>query len=106
MRVAGPPALTEALRIAVERSPQLQAQRLLAVAAGEQTVAAGQLPNPVLRLGIDNVPVNRLDGSSVSRDFIAMRRIGITQELPRAEKCRLRRERLEHDVQRAQAQHS
>ena len=101
---AEPLALAEALRLAVERSPLLRAQRLLAVAAGEQAVAAGQLPDPVLRLGIDNLPVDGPDRGSVSRDFMTMRRIGIMQELPRAEKRQLRTQRLELDVQRARAQ--
>lgn len=101
---AEPLTLSEAQRIAVGRAPQLLAQDALAVAAREQAVAAGQLPDPVLKFGIDNLPVDGPDRGSLSRDFMTMRRIGIMQELPRAEKRQLRAERFERDAQRAQAQ--
>ena len=101
---AEPLTLAEALRIAASRSPQLRAQRLLVTAAGEQGVAAGQLPDPVLKLGIENLPVDGPDRGSLTRDFMTMRRIGVMQEIPRAEKRQLRTERFEHEAQRARAQ--
>ncbi|MDB5929261.1 MAG: outer rane efflux protein [Polaromonas sp.] len=100
---ADPLGLEEAQRIAVGRSQQLVAQDALALAAREQAVAAGQLPDPVLRLGIDNLPADGPDRGSLGRDFMTMRRIGIMQELPRAEKRQLRAQRLEREAQRAQA---
>jgi len=99
-----PLTLAEAQRIAVDRSRQLRAQDGLAFAAREQAVAAGQLPDPVLKLGLDNLPVDGPERGSLSRDFMTMRRIGIMQEIPRAEKRQLRAERFERDAQRAQAQ--
>ena len=101
---ADPLTLVEAQRIAVGRSRQLLAQDALAVAAREQAVAAGQLPDPVLKLGIDNLPADGPDRGSLTRDFMTMRRIGIMQEIPRAEKRQLRAERFEHEAQRVQAQ--
>lgn len=100
---ADPLSLAEAQRIAVGRSRQLLAQDALILAAGEQAVAAGQLPDPVLKLGIDNLPADGPDRGSLSHDFMTMRRIGIMQELPRAEKRQLRAERFERDAQRSQA---
>ena len=99
-----PLTLVEAQRIAVGRSRQLLAQDALTTAAREQGVAAGQLPDPVLKLGIDNLPANGPDRLSLTRDFMTMRRIGVMQEIPRLEKRQLRAEKFERDAQRVQAQ--
>jgi len=96
--------LVEAQRIAVGRSQQLVAQDALTTAAREQAVAAGQLPDPVLKLGIDNLPANGPDRLSLTRDFMTMRRIGVVQEIPRLEKRQLRAEKFERDARRVQAQ--
>ena len=101
---AEPLTLAEAQRIAVGRSQQLVAQGALAAAAREQAVAAGQLPDPVLKFGIDNIPANGPDQGSLTRDFMTMRRVGVMQEITRADKRQLRSERFERDAQRAQAQ--
>ena len=85
------------------RYGQLLAQDALALAAREQAVAAGQLPDPVLKLGIDNVPANGPDRGSLTRDFMTMRRIGIAQEIPRAEKRQLRAEKFAREAERVQA---
>ncbi|WP_457280937.1 TolC family protein [Polaromonas sp. P5_D5] len=101
---ADPLTLIEAQRIAVGRSQQLIAQGALATAAREQAVAAGQLPDPVLKFGIDNLPADGADRGSLTRDFMTMRRIGVMQEITRSEKRQLRSERFERDAQRTQAQ--
>src|SRR5213594_2741353 len=46
-------------------------------AAREMAVAAAQLPDPMLKFGIDNLPINGPDRFSVARDFMTMRRIGV-----------------------------
>ena len=99
-----PLSLHEAQRLAAERSAQLPAQDAALRAAREMAVSAGQLPDPVLKLGIDNLPVTGADALSLTRDFMTMRRIGFAQEFPREEKRRLKAERYERDAQRAQAQ--
>ncbi|MEP6825979.1 MAG: TolC family protein, partial [Ramlibacter sp.] len=96
--------LPEAQRLAVARSRQVTAQDAEAAAVREMARAAGQLPDPVLKLGIDNLPVNGPDRLSLSRDFMTMRRIGVMQEIPRADKRRLKVERLDRDAQRVQAE--
>ncbi|MES2081033.1 MAG: TolC family protein [Pseudomonadota bacterium] len=101
---AEPLTLVEAQRIAVGRSQQLVAQGALTAAAREQAVAAGQLPDPVLKFGIDNLPANGPDRGSLTRDFMTQRRIGLSQEITRSEKRQLRSERFERDAQRVQAQ--
>lgn len=101
---ADPLTLIEAQRIAVGRSQQLVAQGALTAADREQAMAAGQLPDPVLKLGIDNLPADGADRGSLTRDFMTMRRIGVMQEITRSEKRQLRSERFERDAQRVQAQ--
>ncbi|CAN5443319.1 TolC family protein [soil metagenome] len=99
-----PLTLVEAQRIAVGRSQQLLAQDALITAAREQGVAAGQLPDPVLKLGIDNLPANGPDRLSLTRDFMTMRRIGIMQDIPRLEKRQLRAQKFEREAERTRAQ--
>jgi outer membrane protein TolC len=102
---AAPPlTLQEALTTAVERSRQVVAQGAAVSAARDQAIAAGQLPDPVLKLGVDNLPVNGEDRFSLTRDFMTMRRIGVMQDIPRSEKRQLRAERFERDAQRAEAE--
>lgn len=81
---AEPLTLPESQALAVARSQQLAASNASIAASREMAVAAGQLPDPVLKLGVDNMPINGPDRLSLSRDFMTMRRIGLSQELPRA----------------------
>lgn len=101
---AEPPlSLAEALRIATRDSSLLAAQRAAIDAAQEFTVSARELPDPKLKLGIDNLPVNGPDRYSLTRDFMTMRKIGIAQEFPRAEKREIKGRRAEHQLAREQA---
>ena len=96
--------LTEAQHRAVERSRQLSAQDSAALASREMAVAAGQLPDPVLRFGVDNLPINGPDQFSVGRDFMTMRRIGVMQEFTRSDKRQLRAERFEREAEKSLAE--
>lgn len=95
-----PLSLPEALRLAEARSPQLAGAEYAATATRERGIASSQLPDPVLRLGLDNVPVNGVDAWSLTNDFMTMRRIGFMQEFPDSEKRRLRRERADVEAER------
>lgn len=96
--------LEEAQRRAVERSRQLAAQDSAVRSSREMAVAAGQLPDPVLKMGIDNLPVNGPDRFSVTRDFMTMRRIGVMQELTRGEKRELRARRFDREAEKSAAE--
>lgn len=96
--------LSQAQAIAVARSQQLAANDASIAASREMAAAAGQLPDPVLKLGVENLPVNGPDRLSLSRDFMTMRRIGLSQELPRAQKRQLRAERFEREADRSRAE--
>lgn len=69
----------EALRLAALRSNAARAARAAASGAAESARFAGQLPDPVFRAGIDNVPISGTDRFS-SRDSMTMKRVGIGQE--------------------------
>jgi outer membrane protein TolC len=101
---AGPLTLADAQRIAVGRSQLLAANEAAQLAASKMANAAYPLPDPVLKMGVDNLPVNGADRFSLTRDFMTMRRIGIMQELPSAEKRKLRAQRLSADALKAQAE--
>ncbi|MBI3375414.1 MAG: TolC family protein [Betaproteobacteria bacterium] len=101
---AAPLTLAEAQRRAVERSLQLAAQNAAVSASREMAVAAGQLPDPALKLGLDNLPVTGPDQFSVTRDFMTMRRIGVMQEFTREEKRQLRSERFEREADKSLAE--
>ena len=98
-----PLSFAESLRIAVIESPQLESQRAMVDAAREMAGPAGELPDPKLKLGVENVPTNGPDGWSLTRDFMTMTKIGVMQEFPREEKRRLRSLRAENDAQRGTA---
>jgi outer membrane protein TolC len=96
--------LTEAQHRAVERSRQLSAQDSAVLASHEMAVAAGQLPDPVLRFGIDNLPINGPDQFTIGNDFMTMRRIGVMQEFTRSEKRQLRAQRFEREAEKSLAE--
>lgn len=98
-----PLSLTEALAIAVRDSSLLAAQRAGVAAAEEGTVSARELPDPKLRFSVENFPLDGPDRYSVTRDFMTMRKIGIAQEFPRAEKRELKGRRAEYQLAREQA---
>src|ERR1700675_3443176 len=69
-------------------------------------VSAAQLPDPVAKLGINNLPVNGEDRFSLTRDFMTMRSVGVMQELTRIEKREARAERSESEAEKAAAEKS
>jgi len=97
-------SLQEAQRRAVERSRLLAAQDSAVRSSREMAVAAGQLPDPVLKMGIDNLPIDGPDQFSLTRDFMTMRRIGVMQEFTRGEKRDLRAQRFEREAEKSVAE--
>jgi outer membrane protein TolC len=100
---AAPLTLDEALRLAQERSRQLPAQDAAAAAAREMAVAAGQRPDPVLKAGVNNLPINGPDRFSLTNDFMTMRSVGVMQEFTRGDKLKARAARFEREAEAAQA---
>lgn len=81
-----PLSLEAAQRAAVARSRELVGKAAAAAAAREMSVAAGRLPDPMLQLGIDNLPISGSDKFNLTSDFMTMRRIGIAQAFTRETK--------------------
>ena len=96
--------LAQAQRTAVERSRSLVGQRFAVEAAREMAVAAGQYPDPVLSISVENVPAQGMDRVTLTRDFMTMRRIGVMQELTRKEKRALKSERYEIEARKMLAE--
>ncbi len=99
------PALsfTDAVQLALSQSRLLDAGGLQASGAREMGVAADQLPDPVLKLGINNLPINGDDRFNLTRDFMTMRSVGVMQEFTREDKRRARSMRFEKEAEVAES---
>lgn len=81
--------LDEAVRLATVESPAIEAAQASVNASSQAAVKAGQLPNPMLTAGIDNLPINGPDRYTATQDMLSMRRVGVEQEWVSGEKRRL-----------------
>jgi len=95
-----PLSLAEAIALAESRSALIASSDFAAQAARERGIAAAQLPDPVLKLGLDNVPINGADQWSLTADFMTMRRVGVMQEISSSDKRELRRLRGDVEAER------
>ena len=75
-------SLAEAVQRAVERAPLLDARRAQVEAAQQESRRAGALPDPMLMVGIDNLPVTGMDAFDTRVDDMTMKKIGLRQEFP------------------------
>ncbi len=96
--------LGAAQRYAVERSRQLSAADSVVIAAREMAVAAGQLPDPILKFGLDSWPVNGPHRFSVGGDDFTQGRVAVSQEWTGAEKRQLRAQRFEREGEKTLAE--
>lgn len=83
---AAPLSLEQALDLAAQRSQMARAARAGATGAAEMARAAGQQPDPMLAVGIDNLPATGSDRFRTSAEEMTMKRIGIAQEWIPADK--------------------
>ncbi len=97
-------SLDAALRMALEHSQTLAAKDQAVLAAQALSVAAAQLPDPSLKLGVNNLPVTGADKYSLTRDFMTMRSVGLAQEWVRADKRQALSARYDSEAQVALAQ--
>lgn len=75
-----PLSLAEAERLALEGDPAVRQYAARADALREQAVADAQLPDPRLRLGVENLPT---DPVAIDAEPMTMFTVGVTQEFPR-----------------------
>jgi outer membrane protein TolC len=92
-------SLEQVVALAVQRSDAARSARHGAVGASEAARAAGQLPDPALRVGVDNLPISGGDRFS-TRDAMTMKRIGVAQEWLPSEKRAARQATAEAMVRR------
>jgi outer membrane protein TolC len=100
------PALTldEALRLAEREAPSLAAQSANLEAARHKAVPAGELPDPKLSLGLQNLPIEGADRWRLDREPMTMQMVGLMQEVPNRAKRRARVEAAAAAVDSADAQ--
>ena len=85
-------SLQEAIRRATEHAPMLEARRAAVDAAREESHRAGALPDPMLSIGIDNLPITGRDAFDTRIDDMTMKKIGLRQEIPARAKRKAQRE--------------
>lgn len=98
-----PLSMEDAVLMAVARAPLLDARRAQVEAARQDFRRAGALPDPIMTVGIDNLPVTGSDAFDPAADFMTMKRIGIRQEIPAAAERAARRVLAARTVDERQA---
>jgi len=93
------PQLATLVAEAAERNPDVQASRREIAAARSRIAPAGALDDPMLEVGVLNVPVESL---SLRTEDMTMKMIGLTQRLPYPGKRALRRELAEKEAEAAE----
>ena len=97
-----PLSLENALLLAEQRSPALLAQDASSQASQELAIEAGQLPDPMLELSVNNLPVNGSMAYSLTENFMTSRNIGISQTFTREAKRHARANVFELKAEKAQ----
>lgn len=96
-----PLTLDAALTAAQSRSATLQAQDAATRAAREMAVSAGRLPDPELRLSVDNLPIDGPMRYQIADDFMTMRSVSLMQTFTGFEKRQARAARYEREADAA-----
>lgn len=97
-------SLDNALQLAERNAPSLSASAARLDAAKHASIPAGELPDPKLALGLQNVPIEGEDRWSLDRDFMTMQMVGVMQEMPNRDKRTARIETAQASVDRATAE--
>ncbi len=93
--------LDEALHLAEREAPSLTAQAAQVEAARSLAIPAGELPDPKLLLGLQNVPIEGDNRGRLDGEPMTMQMIGVSQEVPSRAKRTARIEVAEAGVKRA-----
>ena len=80
-----PFTLEAALQSVTDRSAAMQAAQASVRASSEAAVKAGQLSDPTLKAGIDNLPVTGPQKFTIGEGFMTMRRHGTPTQHSRSE---------------------
>ncbi|HEY9100131.1 MAG TPA: TolC family protein [Thiobacillus sp.] len=79
---AEPLSFDAALAIAVSEAPMLRAEAAQIDAARQAAIPAGELPDPRLALGLNNVPIEGANRLSLNGEPMTMQTIGVMQAFP------------------------
>ena len=84
--------LGETVRLALLDDPAVTASRARARALSDSAIADGQLPDPTLKTGIWNLPVDNFD---IDREPSTQLRLGVVQAFPRGDTLQYKRQQTE-----------
>lgn len=79
---ATPLSFEQALSLSTQGAPTLASAQAKVDAARAATAPAGELPDPKLALGVENLPIGGPDRYSLTGDFMTMQRIAYMQDVP------------------------
>ena len=94
----------QAQALAESQAPTLAAVRGRIEAARHEVTPAGELPDPRLAVGVENLPISGNDRFRVTREPMTMQRLQLTQEVPNHDKREARVALARARVDRAQAE--
>ena len=97
---AAPLSVFEAMLLAERNAPALGARKSAVEMSEAMADSARALPDPKLKLGIDNLPIEGVERYTTGRDFMTMQRIGIARDMPREEKRELKSARYRLEAKR------
>ncbi len=84
-------SLQQAVTIAQQNDPWMSGSRLRQEAGQAQSVAAGQLPDPIISMGFANVPVDDFD---LNQEAMTQFKVGVIQTFPRGDTRVLKQQQL------------
>lgn len=100
---AAPLTFDAALALADQSAPSLAAKHADSEAAGQSRIAAGRLPDPKMRLGLDNFPTSGPAAGRFGPDSQTQASIGFIQDVPSSAKRRAERARADADIDAAKS---
>ena len=102
--IASALTLEQALSLAEQEAPSLDAQAANLQAARSAAIPAGELPDPKLKLGLQNVPIEGDARWQMGQEAMTMQMVGVMQEVPNRAKRRARVEAAQASVALADVQ--
>ena len=96
--IASALTLEQALSLAEQDAPSLDAQAANLQAARSAAIPAGELPDPKLRLGLQNVPIEGDSRWQMGQEAMTMQMVGVMQDVPNRAKRRARVEAAQASV--------
>lgn len=106
LAVGEPLTFEGAISRALGEAPSIRAAEARVQASQSASIAADQLPDPSLTVGIENFPISGPPAFSFSGESMTMERIGLEQAFPNPAKRQARAQRAQAEIGQAQAGHN